>query len=280
MKRLGAILLIVFAMLTGCGPTSTMSQGAERTLSGTPAINYGAAVQAYQTQFAATMTAMPTRTPWPTTVPAPTRTPNPSQVIWRGDLHMHTNTSDGANSYEEMVQRALELQLDFIAITDHDAFAKATEGFFGDEAIKRCQAETRLLCIPGEELFAGRVHILALGIRDTVTPLPLADAVKAIHRQGGLAIAAHPWDGRWTTELLTQSGFDAIECGGGSREQNEWLWQLSEEYDIPCVYNSDAHDIAALGHRYNVCNVPINSLADLKVALSAKACKMNSTVPE
>lgn len=267
MKRLFAIL-IVFAMLSACVPTPTIPP--------TVILNDVAlTVQAYSTQFAATLTAVPTRTPWPPVTPGPTRTPNPSQVLWRGDLHMHTNVSDGNNSYEEMVQRALELQLDFIAITDHGAFIRMSNGnFFGDEVIKRCQTETRLLCIPGEEV-TGRVHLLALGIRETVDRFQSPqDQVKEIHRQGGLAIAAHPYDGSWTEDELIHSGLDAMECARGTKEQNQRQWQLSEEYNIPCVYNSDAHDVAALGETYNVCSVPINSLADLKAALIGKKCKM------
>ncbi|QQR92328.1 MAG: DNA polymerase/3'-5' exonuclease PolX [Candidatus Iainarchaeum archaeon] len=36
-----------------------------------------------------------------------------------GDLHTHTNWSDGANTTEEMVVRAVELGYDYYAITDH-----------------------------------------------------------------------------------------------------------------------------------------------------------------
>jgi DNA polymerase (family 10) len=37
----------------------------------------------------------------------------------RGDLHTHTNWSDGANTTEEMVRRAVELGYEYYAITDH-----------------------------------------------------------------------------------------------------------------------------------------------------------------
>ena len=36
------------------------------------------------------------------------------------DLHMHTNNSDGADSTEELLKKAEELKLKYIAITDHD----------------------------------------------------------------------------------------------------------------------------------------------------------------
>ena len=43
----------------------------------------------------------------------------------QGDLHMHTTLSDGLNSAEEMAERAREMGLEYIVITDHSA----THGF-------------------------------------------------------------------------------------------------------------------------------------------------------
>lgn len=37
----------------------------------------------------------------------------------RGDLHVHTNWSDGAHSIEEMAEAAINLGYEYIAITDH-----------------------------------------------------------------------------------------------------------------------------------------------------------------
>ncbi|QDP40808.1 DNA polymerase/3'-5' exonuclease PolX [Radiobacillus deserti] len=57
----------------------------------------------------------------------------------RGDLHMHTTWSDGAQSVEEMVQSAREIGYEFIAITDHSKFLRVANGL--DEARLRKQRE-------------------------------------------------------------------------------------------------------------------------------------------
>ncbi|WP_163581576.1 DNA polymerase/3'-5' exonuclease PolX [Gracilibacillus saliphilus] len=46
----------------------------------------------------------------------------------RGDLHMHTTWSDGAQSLEEMVIRAKEKDYEFIAITDHSKYLRVANG--------------------------------------------------------------------------------------------------------------------------------------------------------
>lgn len=46
----------------------------------------------------------------------------------RGDLHMHSTWSDGAQSIEEMVERCIEKGYEFIAITDHSKFLQVANG--------------------------------------------------------------------------------------------------------------------------------------------------------
>ena len=43
------------------------------------------------------------------------------------DLHIHTSYSDGVFSPEKIVDTALDVGLDAIAITDHDHYFSATE---------------------------------------------------------------------------------------------------------------------------------------------------------
>ncbi len=216
-------------------------------------------------------------TPGPRKAVKPTRTPSSvksTQVTWSGDLHIHTVCSDGANTYDEVAQQSLALHLDFIAITDHVGIS---ERQCHNESIVKCEVETRFLCMPGAEMTA-RLHLLAIGIYQRIDPsLPLSGWVSEIHRQGGLAIAAHPYDSRWkyTDEELYHSNLDAMECARGTPEENVLQLKLSDQFSLPCVYNSDAHYQKDVGWRHNVCTVPIENLADLKAALIGRKCRMN-----
>src|SRR5699024_162299 len=57
----------------------------------------------------------------------------------RGDLHMHSTWSDGAESIEEMVEYARKLHYDYIAITDHSKYLRVANGL--NETRLRKQAE-------------------------------------------------------------------------------------------------------------------------------------------
>ena len=56
----------------------------------------------------------------------------------RGDLHVHTNWSDGARSVEEMALAAASLGYEYVAVCDH---SKGTAGGLSEEELKRQIAE-------------------------------------------------------------------------------------------------------------------------------------------
>jgi DNA polymerase (family 10) len=87
----------------------------------------------------------------------------------RGDLHMHTNATDGRDTIRQMADAALARGLSYIAITDHSKNLAMTNGLDDDRAlehIKRIrqvdtEMEGRIRVLPGIE-----VDILASGELD------------------------------------------------------------------------------------------------------------------
>jgi predicted metal-dependent phosphoesterase TrpH len=187
-----------------------------------------------------------------------------------GNLHMHTTCSDGKNDYEEMVQKALSLKFSFIAITDH---------FYGglalcEDVIRQCRDERRLLCIPSMEV-TGRTHLLAIGIQSIIDKrLPVKKQVEEIHRQGGIAIAAHPFRSTspYTEKELFETRLDAIECKGIPEDKKAAFFDKIREHAIPCVSNSDAHNVAVMPASWIMCDGEIRSFDDLKAAMKEKRC--------
>lgn len=110
------------------------------------------------------------------------------------DLHVHTNYSDGADSISDVLTWAARIGLDVIAITDHDTIAGAAI------AAELARVRSGPQVIVGEEISSRDGHILGLFLSALVPPdMSAAETIAAIHDQGGLAIAAHPY---WRTSAF------------------------------------------------------------------------------
>ncbi len=119
---------------------------------------------------------------------------------YKGNLHTHTNKSDGLLSPDKVISLYKKAGYDFISITDHNIYNEGTE-----------QEEFTILS--GIELHINdyksrkALHIVGIDIDGDIDvpaqPTP-QDLVDAVTEQDGLAILAHP---AWS--LLTHS--DAMD---------------------------------------------------------------------
>lgn len=62
----------------------------------------------------------------------------------RGDLHMHTTWSDGAQSLDEMVNQARKKGYEYIAITDHSKFLRVAHGLDEERLLRQREEINRL----------------------------------------------------------------------------------------------------------------------------------------
>ncbi|HEV2953452.1 MAG TPA: CehA/McbA family metallohydrolase [Candidatus Dormibacteraeota bacterium] len=194
----------------------------------------------------------------------------------RADLHIHTNASDGRPSPGEVVDFVVgHTNLDLIAITDHDTIDGALVA--ADLGLAR-----GLPVIIGEEVSSREGHILGLFLQRPIKPGLSAQAtVDAIHAQGGLAIAAHPF---WRT-TPNKSGsrpahgvgwkgaeldLDAIEIENstpGLGLANLVARRFCAGTSLPPVGGSDAHIASAIGRAAT--SFPGRTVADLQQAILA-----------
>ena len=130
-----------------------------------------------------------------------------------GELHLHTTHSDGTRTLVQNLRRAAEIGLDVIAVTDHDKVREALRAHtlasdFGLDAV----IGTEITC-------RTQHHVLGLFIRGSIRIYQtMADTVRAIRDQGGLAILAHPFMGvpnasnaKRILSWLETTDFDGIE---------------------------------------------------------------------
>jgi predicted metal-dependent phosphoesterase TrpH len=168
---------------------------------------------------------------------------------------MHTTESDGWPTPEELVDHAARrASLQVIAVTDHDTIEGALRA--REHAAKRA----RFHVIVGEEVSSRDGHIVGLFLERRVRPgMSAAATVHAIHDQGGLAIAVHPF---WRTQrrpvhgvgwLAAELEFDAIEVENatpGFYVFNQMAHRLNLGLGATELGSSDAHILDAVGRAY------------------------------
>jgi predicted metal-dependent phosphoesterase TrpH len=184
--------------------------------------------------------------------PAPTRAAGRGRAWYRGDLHTHTVHSDGRRTPAELAADARAAGLVFIASTEHNT-SSASLGWGG-------HAGPDLLVIDGREVTTRDGHWLALGLRaDAVLDwrYRAADGVldrvlAELHGQGGLAVAAHPFNPcLGCVWRFGYRGLDAVEVWNGPWTPDDEaalaLWdrtlagQARAGRFLPAVGGSDAH---------------------------------------
>jgi len=177
----------------------------------------------------------------------------------RLDLHVHsTHSIDGQCSLKEIVKTAREKGLNGVALADHNTID-------GHKEIRYFAKEKNFLIIPGVEVSSSCGHIVALGVNKPIPRgLSPAETVKLIHRQGGVAIAAHPFIIGRNPNLVYKAKFDAIE-GLNARAillANPLAQNFAKKNKISIVGGSDAHHCDEVGLAYTEleCELELESI--------------------
>ncbi len=171
-------------------------------------------------------------------------------MVIRADLHIHTEYSlDGRIPLDRLIQRACELDLKAVAITDHNTITGALELAGMDPPFK---------VIVGEEVAAVGGEIIGLFLKERVAPrMSLDETVAAIREQGGLVYLPHPVSrlvpSRVKAKLLEKAleAADIVEVVNGRtmfRADQRRAAELAMQYDKPTAAGSDAHVMSDLGN--------------------------------
>lgn len=173
----------------------------------------------------------------------------------RGDLHSHSEHSDGANTIAEIATFAKERKLDFLAITDHNTITH--QGVIDG-------GQWPVLLVPGEEVTTYQGHANVWGLREWVDFRVTNDAemhrlLKWVEARGRPFSMNHPktMGPPW---VLADPGFAIREVW-----QAPWRWynwesvgawdeQLATGRHIIPVGGSDAHSVppAPPKHPHNI----------------------------
>lgn len=195
-------------------------------------------------------------------------------MTYKADLHVHTAASqDGLSSLEELTAAAKAAGLDAAAITDHNLCTPVPRRLNGVLLIPGCEVSTRQGHITG--LFLERPLDLE-GLRKNGLPQG-RDAVEEIHRRGGIAVLAHPYQSPGAAPEGFNFRPDCVE-GANARaalkvkEANEKAAALAGRWGLPAVGGSDAHSRHEVGNAYTRIEGAGLTLSELKAAVLAGDC--------
>jgi hypothetical protein len=167
------------------------------------------------------------------------------RTLLLGDIHTHTNASDGVFTPEELAVHARRQDLDFLAITNHNQMISPIV----------LNEISGITLIPGVEWTHYQGHANFLGVNQpydepffTNTEEEMKARFHSAHKRGALIVINHPCDDSCGFQFgLEDLPFDCLEIWNGPmRESNlraVHLWQtlLESGKRIPVVGGSDYH---------------------------------------
>ncbi len=176
----------------------------------------------------------------------------------------------------DILRRAALRKLDWIAISDHDAFQGSLEA-------QQRAAEFGVGVIPSCEVSTQEGHLLTLFVQQAIPPgLPLVETVRRAADLGGLCVAAHAFamDSNSVSKIelrraLEQAGVSDVLVGvevynGGLAHfrDEEHAEALTRSMGLAVLGNSDAHVPEAIG--CGVTCFPGQRAEDLRTALRTR----------
>ncbi|MCG7419609.1 CehA/McbA family metallohydrolase [Macrococcoides goetzii] len=187
--------------------------------------------------------------------------------FYKGDLHAHTNLTDGSLTPGELVAHAKEVGLDFFFITDHNFY-------------HTIWPESELLVLPGVEFTGNTGHWNALNLQDTIDMYSddyNIESIEGTHRlmdsmrdKGTLVSINHPfltiWS--WLHDELDLTKIDSLELWNDPSYKDNpqatedalkfWHASLVTGHRITAVGGSDFHHLIDVkdNNRTNALNDP------------------------
>ena len=192
------------------------------------------------------------------------------KMRYKAELHMHSLHSAGKDIFldthatvENVVRACKAKDIRIFSITDHDNLDSHKEAQYWARKLD-------LLFIPGCEISTKGGDVLAYGITKPLKKdLSVREVLRVIHAQGGVAIAAHPFQlpmgctyAMWTEDFDAVEAYHAYAVGNSiTRLANRLFAQK------PSVAGSDAHFLDEIGLVYTLFPQWVKDITTFKKAI-------------
>jgi len=194
------------------------------------------------------------------------------------DLHCHTKYSyDCWLEPSDLIQRAKELNLDGVCITEHYSYALS-------RPVAELQQGDGFLILRGLEISTNIGDLLVYGVKGDSwniwsgnTYLDINEVIRRIHSQGGICVPAHPFRG-WNSlgdTIFAIDSFDALETHNGSNsfEKNEKAIRAASTLKLPSIGGSDCHTIKQIGRAVTEFSNPIKTIDEMIGKIKEGNCR-------
>lgn len=197
------------------------------------------------------------------------------------DLHIHTSRHSWCSFIEahQVIHRAIELGLNGIVLMEHDLI-------WTPEDIMRLKEQTgakNLVVLRGQEISCNTKdgyrhgHLMTFGYyRTDHQQLSTGEVIAEVHKDGGIAIAAHPFRGGFGLgEDIYKLDIDGIEVFHPQHDEGRVLkaWQACHALNLPGLAGSDAHELAEIGSFVTYFPDTVYTEEELIREIKAKRCK-------
>ncbi len=166
------------------------------------------------------------------------------------DFHIHTHHSkDCVMPVADILERAREVGLDVVAITDHDSAAGGLEA-------RELADRYGVRVIVGEEVKSGEGEVIGLFLERTIPGgMTFAETIAAIREQGGIVYVPHPFDRLHTIPSpavlrANVADIDVVEVFNSRLAFpgfNVLAERFAQRYRLPAAAGSDSHVLPGIG---------------------------------
>jgi predicted metal-dependent phosphoesterase TrpH len=189
-------------------------------------------------------------------------------LMFKIDLHVHTALGgDSLIKPDELVSRSREVGLDGVCVTEHHSY-------FLSHPFKKISSETGFPIFQGLEYRAMEGHLLIFGVKagegDLLRGMPMQWAADWVHKHGGIAVPAHPYqqhnfNGFLGDKVLEMRHLFALEALNASltSQENRLAHKAAARLGIKGIGGSDAHGPSVLGRAYTLFPEKIRSEEEL-----------------
>jgi len=217
---------------------------------------------------------------------------HPDGPYFTVDLHLHTTrgSSDSNISPPALIERAREIRIGAICITEHDNMGASRDAH-------AFAADSGVTVLHGMEVTTERGHVGVFGLDRYLGGIyKLEELRRVADAEGGILIANHPFRYKLDARVSFMNGHgepldpanvesgaalevfqlvDAVEVlnGACSEEENLFALRVARRLGLAEVAGSDSHSIRSVGYVTTLFTQPIREQRDLIGAIKGRQCR-------